>query len=108
KLKQTYITQPAIFLHSYAITEILGDKIPFDCLAGHSLGEYTALTYSGAFDFETGLKLVKKRGALMQMAGETNKGTMAAIVGLDRSLVDEICTIASKEGIVQSANYNSP
>jgi [acyl-carrier-protein] S-malonyltransferase len=76
--------------------------------AGHSLGEYSALVFAGAMSFEEGLKLVRLRGELMQRAGEEQKGTMAAVIGLDPKAVGEICCQAYTEGIVQSANYNSP
>ncbi len=108
ELKQTYVTQPAIFVHSVALTSIVGKKISASFAAGHSLGEYSALVYAGAFSFDDGLKLVKLRGEQMQKAGELNKGTMAAIIGLDASKVDEVCKEASATGIVQVANFNSP
>ncbi len=108
KLKQTYITQPAIFIHSYALTELFKGKISAEYTAGHSLGEYTALVYAGALDFESGLKLVKLRGELMQKAGDMNKGTMAAVLGLEEDVLVEICKEASLDGIVQVANFNSP
>ncbi len=108
ELKQTFVTQPAIFLHSIAVTKIVEKKVQASFAAGHSLGEYCALVYAGAFTFEDGLKLVKIRGDQMQRAGELNKGTMAAIVGLDTGKVREICKEASSAGIVQVANFNSP
>jgi [acyl-carrier-protein] S-malonyltransferase len=108
KLKQTFITQPAIFTHSYVLTVLLKKKLTAEYTAGHSLGEYSALVYAGALDFEGGLKLVKLRGELMQKAGEMQKGTMAAILGLDEEPILEICKEASSEGIVQVANFNSP
>ncbi len=108
KLKQTYVTQPAIYIHSYIISHLIKDKLNALYTAGHSLGEYSALVYSGALNFSSGLKLVKKRGELMQKAGEEHKGTMAAIMGLDEEIVNSICAEASNEGIVQVANYNSP
>ena len=95
-------------MHSYAITQLLKHKIYSEYTAGHSLGEYTALVYSGALDFESGLKLVKIRGELMQKAGEQQKGTMAAIVGIDEEVINSICEEASAAGIVQVANFNSP
>jgi [acyl-carrier-protein] S-malonyltransferase len=107
-LKQTFVTQPAIFTHSLAITSLLEGKISPDYTAGHSLGEYTALVTAGALNFEDGLKLVKLRGEEMQKAGTANKGTMAAIIGLDKILVEEACSEASSAGIVQVANFNSP
>lgn len=108
KLKQTYITQPAIFTHSVCLTNILGKKLTADYAAGHSLGEYSALVYAGALTFEEGLKLVKLRGELMQKAGEEQKGTMAAVMGLDSVKLEEICRDASSAGVVQVANFNSP
>ncbi|MFI5145295.1 MAG: ACP S-malonyltransferase [Ignavibacteria bacterium] len=108
KLKQTFITQPAIFTHSYVLTVLLKHKLSAEYTAGHSLGEYSALVYAGALDFESGLKLVKLRGELMQQAGELQKGTMAAVLGLEEEALVEICSEASSEGIVQVANFNSP
>ena len=108
KLKQTYITQPAIFTHSVSLTNILGKKLTADYAAGHSLGEYSALVCAGALTFEEGLKLVKLRGELMQKAGEEQKGTMAAVMGLDSVKLEEICRDASSAGVVQVANFNSP
>jgi [acyl-carrier-protein] S-malonyltransferase len=108
KLKQTFITQPAIFVHSLAITKILHGKIMCSCTAGHSLGEYTAFVHAGALTFEDGLRLVKIRGELMQKAGEEQKGTMAAVIGLMPNVVESVCNEASSAGIVQIANINSP
>ena len=108
KLKQTYVTQPAIFTHSVCLTKILGKKLSADFAAGHSLGEYSALVYAGALTFDEGLKLVKLRGELMQKAGEQQKGTMAAIMGLGPQKLEELCREASSAGIVQVANFNSP
>jgi [acyl-carrier-protein] S-malonyltransferase len=108
KLKQTYITQPAIFIHSLAMTALVGKKLEAGFTAGHSLGEFTALVYAGALSFEDGLKLVKLRGELMQKAGEMQKGTMAAVIGLDSKKLEDICNTASRSGIVQVANFNSP
>lgn len=107
KLKQTYITQPAIVVHSIAATRLIKDKNP-SFAAGHSLGEFSALITAGALSFEDGLRLVKLRGELMQKAGEENKGTMAAVIGLDPAKVEQACSVASSAGIVQVANYNSP
>jgi [acyl-carrier-protein] S-malonyltransferase len=107
KLKQTFITQPAIVIHSVAATRIFKTK-EASFVAGHSLGEFTALIHSGALSFENGLKLVKLRGELMQSAGEQTKGTMAAIIGLDNTIVEQICKTASYTGTVQIANLNSP
>jgi [acyl-carrier-protein] S-malonyltransferase len=107
RLRQTRVQQPAIFVHSVVLTKLLENTKP-DMVAGHSLGEYSALVCAGALSFEDGLKLVHVRGDLMQKACEENPGTMAAIVGLEPSKVDEICREASSVGIVQSANFNSP
>ncbi|MCX7878238.1 MAG: ACP S-malonyltransferase [Ignavibacteria bacterium] len=106
KLKQTYITQPAIFTHSIVVSRLLNEKIIPVSVSGHSLGEYTALTYAGVLSFEDGLKLVKRRGELMQEAGELSKGTMAAIIGLEGAVVEKICNEVS--GVVCVANFNSP
>lgn len=105
-LKQTEVTQPAIFIHSVLVTTFL--KSDFHAVAGHSLGEYSALCAAGVFDFETGLKLVRLRGQLMQKAGEENPGTMAAVIGATNEAIDEACKEAVSAGIVQPANYNSP
>lgn len=107
ELRQTRVQQPAIFVHSVVLTKLL-EKIKPDMVAGHSLGEYSALVCAEALSFEDGLKLVQIRGELMQKACEENPGTMAAIVGLEPSVVDEICREASTVGIVQPANFNSP
>lgn len=109
KLVQTYITQPAIFVHSYAVFKLVRQAgYIAEMVAGHSLGEYTALAAAGALSFENTLRLVKMRGELMQNAGRTQKGTMAAIIGLDNELVIHICQEASAKGIVSPANFNSP
>ena len=107
KLKQTFITQPAIVIHSVAATKLVKNKEPL-FTAGHSLGEFSALIKAGALSFEDGLKLVQLRGELMQKAGEENEGTMAAIIGLDPEKVNQVCEEASDTGVVQVANYNSP
>ncbi len=106
ELKQTRITQPAIFIHSSIVAALLNDIKPV-MSAGHSLGEYSAVTAAKSLTFEEGLKLVSLRGELMQKAGEMNKGTMAAIVGLDYEKVISACQEASDIGIVQPANFNS-
>lgn len=106
-LKQTENTQPALFVHSNAIFELLKD-FQISAAAGHSLGEYSALTAAGAFSFENGLRLVRIRGKLMQESGNRNPGTMAAIVGLSIEKVNEICESLKEVGIVQPANFNSP
>jgi [acyl-carrier-protein] S-malonyltransferase len=107
ELRQTKVQQPAIFVHSVVLTKLLQSMKP-DMVAGHSLGEYSALVCAGAFSFEDGLKLVQLRGELMQKACQENPGTMAAIIGLEAGIVDEICREASNVGIVQPANFNSP
>lgn len=108
-LKQTQFTQPAIYLISVILGELLLQRkiIPI-AAAGHSLGEYSALAISGAFSFETGLKLVKLRAESMQKAGEIISGTMAAIIGLDKDKIEEICGQTNKKGIVVPANFNAP
>ncbi len=110
KLKKTYYTQPAIYIVSVIIGKILMSMgyIP-KMVAGHSLGEYSACTISGSFSFENGLSLVKLRAENMQIAGKTNPGTMAAIIGLSSEDILEICTSTSTEtNVVVPANYNSP
>ncbi|HXF99807.1 MAG TPA: ACP S-malonyltransferase, partial [Bacteroidota bacterium] len=107
ELRQTRNTQPAIFLHSIVALRSMNGVQP-DMVAGHSLGEYTALVAAGALTFEDGLRLVRLRGELMQRAGEEQPGTMAAIVGLLPEAVEEVCREASRAGIVQAANFNSP
>ena len=108
KLKQTENTQPAIFLHSYIVTQLLKEKnIVPNAAAGHSLGEFSALVSAGAISFEDGLKAVRRRGELMQRAGKSQPGTMAAIIGLSGDDVVQVCELASSSGIVQPANFNS-
>lgn len=107
ELRQTKNTQPAIYLHSMALVSLL-PREGVTMAAGHSLGEYSALVFAGAMSFEDGLRLVRLRGELMQRAGEEQKGTMAAVVGLEPAIVDDICRRASAEGVVQCANFNSP
>ena len=104
QLKQTKVTQPAVFLHSVILAKALGVKP--DAVAGHSLGEFSALVVAGALSFEDGLKLVAKRALAMQAACEQQPGTMAAVLGLDDPTVEQIC--ASTEGTVVAANYNCP
>lgn len=107
-LRQTKYTQPAIFVHSIAINNLLQKNgISPAAVAGHSLGEYSALVAAGAISFEDGLKLVMLRGELMQRSGEKYPGTMAAIIGLKREMIEDICKKARKSGIVQPANFNS-
>lgn len=107
-LKQTNITQPALFVHSFILTQLIGNKLKADSAAGHSLGEYTANAYAGSVNFENGLSLVKTRGALMKNSGEIQPGTMAALIGLSESQVLEICDKSKEAGIVQAANFNCP
>lgn len=109
QLKQTSITQPAIFVHSVIVYELVKAKgLNAEAVAGHSLGEYSALVAAGSLTFEDGLRLVKKRGQLMYEAGREQPGTMAAIIGLEPEKVDELCRNLESEGIIQPANYNSP
>jgi [acyl-carrier-protein] S-malonyltransferase len=107
ELKQTKNTQPAIFLHSMVLADLYGGERA-GMAAGHSLGEYSALVYAGALSFEDGLRLVRLRGELMQRAGVEQPGTMAAVVGLEPAVVDQVCQAAAAAGIVQAANFNSP
>jgi [acyl-carrier-protein] S-malonyltransferase len=109
RLKQTAITQPAIFVHSAIVSALLRERgvVP-DMAAGHSLGEYSALLVAGALSFAEGLRVVKRRGELMQQAGSIAPGTMAAIIGLDEGAVAEICAQAAETGVVQPANFNCP
>lgn len=108
KLKQTEYTQPAIFLHSVALYNTL-DADP-DMVAGHSLGEFSALVACGAVQFEDALKIVRRRGELMQQAGEDNPGTMAAVIGMDDEIVERVCKEATDQvgKEVIAANYNCP
>lgn len=105
-LKQTKVTQPAIFLHSVILSKVLGDKFQPDMVAGHSLGEFSALVANGVLSFEDGLKLVSQRALAMQKACEMEPSTMAAVLGLEDELVEAVC--AETEGIVVAANYNCP
>ena len=105
-LKQTKATQPAVFLHSVILAKTLGDDFKPAMVAGHSLGEFSALTAAGALSFEDGLKLVSIRARAMQKACEANPSTMAAIIGLPDEKVEEVC--AATEGVVVCANYNTP
>ncbi|MEO6696116.1 MAG: ACP S-malonyltransferase [Ignavibacteria bacterium] len=107
-LTQTHITQPALFVHSYILLKLIGDKIIAEAAAGHSLGEYTANVYAGSLQFEEGLRLVKRRGVLMKESGNKRPGTMAAIIGLSEKQIVEICEKASIHNLVQPANYNAP
>ncbi|MBN4070126.1 ACP S-malonyltransferase [Olleya sp. AH-315-F22] len=105
-LKQTKVTQPAIFLHSVILAKTLGDSFKPDMVAGHSLGEFSALVTNGTLNFEDGLKLVSQRAQAMQKACEIQPSTMAAVLGLDDAIVENIC--AETKGIVVAANYNCP
>lgn len=109
QLKETKVTQPAVFLHSVISALCLGDDFNPAMVAGHSLGEFSALVASGALSFEDGLRLVAARANAMQKACEANPGTMAAIIGVDDEKVEEICAEVSKDGkLVIPANYNCP
>ena len=105
-LKQTKVTQPAIFLHSVVMAAMMGDDFRPDMVAGHSLGEFSALVACKALSFEDGLRLVSKRAKAMQKACEAQPSTMAAVLGLDDDTVEEICR--SVDGMVVTANYNCP
>lgn len=105
-LKQTKVTQPAIFLHSVILAKTLGDSFKPDMVAGHSLGEFSALVAAGALTFEDGLKLVSQRAQAMQKACELQPSTMAAVLGLEDDVVEKVC--AMTEGVVVAANYNCP
>ena len=105
-LKQTKVTQPAIFLHSTIMSEVMGTNFQPKMVAGHSLGEFSALVASGVLSFEDGLKLVRERAFAMQEACELSHGTMAAILGLDDKKIELICK--TTPGIVVTANYNCP
>ncbi len=104
ELKQTKVTQPAVFLHSVALAKVMGIKP--DAVAGHSLGEFSALVAAEAISFEDGLRLVAKRAMAMQQCCEQHPGAMAAILGLEDEVVEEICS--KSEGVVVAANYNCP
>ena len=104
-LKQTKVTQPAVFLHSVIMAKVLGDKFKPDMTAGHSLGEFSALVAAGALSFDDGLTLVSKRAQAMQKACELNPSTMAAIIGMEDSVIEQVCS--EIDGIVP-ANYNCP
>ena len=106
ELTQTKVTQPAIFIHSMAIIKILGESFKPNLVAGHSLGEFSALVASGALNFEDGLKLVSIRAQAMQKSCEKTNGTMAAILGLENKIIEDICQ--ETNGIVVAANYNCP
>ncbi|MGJ8736955.1 ACP S-malonyltransferase [Zobellia laminariae] len=105
-LKQTKVTQPAIFLHSVILSKVMGDSFKPDMVAGHSLGEFSALVANGSLGFEDGLKLVSQRALAMQKACELQPSTMAAVLGLEDAIVEKICE--ETPGIVVAANYNCP
>ncbi|KUO69618.1 MAG: ACP S-malonyltransferase [Lutibacter sp.] len=106
ELQQTKVTQPAIFLHSVILAKTLGNNFKPKMVAGHSLGEFSALVTNGVLSFEDGLKLVSKRALAMQKACEIQVSTMAAVLGLEDAIVEEVCE--SIDGIVVAANYNCP
>ncbi|HLF52128.1 ACP S-malonyltransferase [Flavobacterium sp.] len=106
ELKETKVTQPAVFLHSVILAKTLGGSFKPEMVAGHSLGEFSALVANGALSFEDGLKLVSKRAMAMQKACEIKPSTMAAVLGLADNIVEDVC--ASIDGIVVAANYNCP
>ncbi|NQV76725.1 MAG: ACP S-malonyltransferase [Lutibacter sp.] len=106
ELQQTKVTQPAIFLHSVILAKTLGEDFKPEMVAGHSLGELSALVANGVLTFEDGLRLVSKRALAMQKACEVQESTMAAVLGLEDTIVEETC--ASIDGIVVAANYNCP
>ena len=106
ELKETKVTQPAIFIHSVALAKTLGEKFKPEMVAGHSLGEFSALVANGVLSFEDGLTLVSQRALAMQKACEIQPSTMAAVLGLEDSIVEKICV--ETEGIVVAANYNCP
>ena len=109
RLTQTENTQPALFVHSMAVMSALPRHASTpDMVAGHSLGEYSALAAAGAISFEDGLRVVRLRGELMAQAGAKRPGAMAAILGMEDADVEELCREASSDGIVQPANFNSP
>jgi len=104
-LRQTKVTQPAIFLHSVILAKVMGDRFQPDMVAGHSLGEFSALTAAGALSFEDGLALVSKRALAMQKACELTPSTMAAILGVDNEVVEKVCKEIDE--VVVPANYNT-
>ena len=105
-LKETRVTQPAIFLHSTILSEVMADRFHPEMVAGHSLGEFSALVSTGVLSFKDGLNLVRERALAMQSACEQSPGTMAAILGLEDIVVESVCE--STPGIVIAANYNCP
>ena len=106
QLKQTNVTQPAIFLHSVILAKVLGNSFQPEMVAGHSLGEISALVAAGVLSFEDGLQLVSKRAAAMQKACEIMPSTMAAVLGLEDQIVEQVCDAV--DGVVVAANYNCP
>lgn len=106
QLKETKVTQPAVFLHSVILAKTLGSDFKPEMVAGHSLGEFSALVAAGALTFEDGLKLVSQRALAMQKACEITPSTMAAVLGLDDKVVEDVC--ATIDGVVVPANYNCP
>ncbi|MFC6097035.1 ACP S-malonyltransferase [Flavobacterium qiangtangense] len=106
ELKETKVTQPAVFLHSVILAKTLGEDFKPEMVAGHSLGEFSALVANGALSFEDGLKLVSQRAIAMQKACEIKPSTMAAVLGLEDKIVEDAC--ASIDGVVVAANYNCP
>jgi [acyl-carrier-protein] S-malonyltransferase len=106
ELKQTKVTQPAIFLHSVILSKVMGDNFKPDMVAGHSLGEFSALVVNGVLNFEDGLKLVSQRALAMQKACEMQPSTMAAVLNLPDDVVERVCS--EVDGIVVAANYNCP
>lgn len=106
QLKETRVTQPAVFLHSVIKAKTLGESFAPDMVAGHSLGEFSALVSAGALTFEDGLKLVSQRALAMQKACEITPSTMAAVLGLEDKIVEDVC--ATIDGVVVAANYNCP
>lgn len=107
ELKQTKVTQPAVFLHSVALAKAMGERFAPSMVAGHSLGEFSALVAAKAMNFEDGLKLVSIRANAMQKACEANPSTMAAIIGLDDKIIEEVCKSITDQ-VVVPANYNCP
>ncbi len=107
ELKQTKVTQPAIFLHSVILAKTMGAEFKPDMVAGHSLGEFSALVAAGAISFEDGLRLVSKRAMAMQRACEMQESTMAAVLGLDDEVVEQVCASIT-DTVVVPANYNCP
>ncbi len=107
ELKKTNVTQPALFLHSAILFDLLGEK-NFDGVAGHSLGEFSALYAAGSLKFEDALLLVRKRGEAMLNAGKIREGTMAAVIGLEREKLEKVCAESKLLGVIECANFNSP